>query len=316
MNEKIRLIAIFGPTASGKTRLAAALGKHFGGEVVSADSMQIYSGMQIGTARPTEAEMDGVPHHLMGFLSPEQTFSVAQYVPLAKRTIGEIAARGKLPILAGGTGLYLSSVLQNLKFTETPTDPALRASLQKRAGEEGADTLYRELEAIDPQYAANVHPNNVKRVIRALELYYSAGVTMTQQYESSRRESDYSACKLAIVFRDREALYRRIDQRVEQMFEDGLLEEAKTVLSGPCRGTAIQAIGYKELLPYFNGEISLTEAKENIQRETRRYAKRQLTWIRREEDLHGLSADGGDFDRLLSEAIDTVNSFFDKEVQP
>ena len=316
MKEKINLIALFGPTASGKTRLAAELGKRLGGEVVSADSMQIYSGMRIGTARPTQEEMLGVPHHLLGFLSPEESFSVAQYVPLAQRTIKEIAGRGKLPILAGGTGLYLSSVLQNLRFTETPADPALREKLRQRAQEEGAMALYEELERIDPRYAQNVHPNNVKRVIRALELYYSAGVTMTQQYENSRRESDYRTLKLAIVFRDREKLYRRIDERVGRMFEDGLLEEARTVLSGDCRGTALQAIGYKELAPYFSGEITLDEAKENIRRETRRYAKRQLTWIRREEDIRELYADSGQFDALLREAMDAVHAFFEKEVQP
>ena len=316
MKEKIKLVALFGPTASGKTRLAAALAKHFDGEIVSADSMQIYSGMRIGTARPTEEEMQGVPHHLLGFLSPGETFSVAQYVPLAKKTIEEIRSRGKLPILAGGTGLYLDSVLMNLRFTETPADPSLRAALQKRAGEEGAEAVYRELTAIDPQYAATVHPNNVKRVLRALELYYASGVTMTQQYEASKQESDYLACKLAIVFRSRETLYRRIDQRVEQMFDQGLLEEAEAFLSGPFRGTAAQAIGYKELLPYLSGEISLQQAKENIQRETRRYAKRQMTWIRREEDLRLLYADDGDFTMLLNTAIGVVESFLEKEAQP
>lgn len=291
VDAQIPVAAVVGPTASGKSGLAVELALRCEGEVVSADSMQIYTGMSIGTAKPTVDEMRGVPHHLIDFVDPQASFSVADYVKLAAQCVADIHARGKLPILAGGTGLYVRSFLQNLQFTEEDRNDALRASLKKRAEEEGTQALMDELRRIDPESAARLHPNNLGRVIRALEIYYTTGSTMTQQIERSRTEpSPYHVCMIGLDFLDRENLYARINARVDKMMADGLEEEARQVL-GQRASTARQAIGYKEWAPYFQGEISREEVAENIKRETRRYAKRQLTWFRREENIHWLHVD-------------------------
>lgn len=290
--EKIPLLVIGGPTASGKTRLAAELALHCGGEVVSADSMQIYRGMEIGTAKPTPEETLGVPHHLMDFVEPGQSFSVADYVALARETVGDIHSRGRLPVLAGGTGLYIRSLITNTQFTEADSDPALRAELAQRAAREGTDALMRELRSFDPESAQRIEPRNLPRLIRAIELYRTTGVTMTEHLRRSRlAPSPYRVCFLCLGFRDRERLYERINRRVDEMFRRGLMEEARELLETPGGATAMQAIGYKELLPYFRGEISLREAQDTIKRETRRYAKRQLTWFRREEQARWLFVD-------------------------
>ena len=290
--EKISLLVIGGPTASGKTRLAAELALHCGGEVVSADSMQIYRGMEIGTAKPTPEETLGVPHHLMDFVEPGQSFSVADYVALARETVGDIHSRGRLPVLAGGTGLYIRSLITNTQFTEADSDPVLRAELAQRAAREGTDALMRELRSFDPESAQRIEPRNQPRLIRAIELYRTTGVTMTEHLRRSRlAPSPYRVCFLCLGFRDRERLYERINRRVDEMFRRGLVEEARELLETPGGATAMQAIGYKELLPYFRGEISLREAQDTIKRETRRYAKRQLTWFRREEQARWLFVD-------------------------
>ena len=290
--EKISLLVIGGPTASGKTRLAAELALHCGGEVVSADSMQIYRGMEIGTAKPTPEETLGVPHHLMDFVEPGQSFSVADYVALARETVGDIHSRGPLPVLAGGTGLYIRSLITNTQFTEADSDPVLRAELAQRAAREGTDALMRELRSFDPESAQRIEPRNLPRLIRAIELYRTTGVTMTEHLRRSRlAPSPYRVCFLCLGFRDRERLYERINRRVDEMFRRGLVEEARELLETPGGATAMQAIGYKELLPYFRGEISLREAQDTIKRETRRYAKRQLTWFRREEQARWLFVD-------------------------
>ena len=304
MEEKRKVAVIYGPTASGKTRLAAELALRNNGEVVSADSMQIYRGMQIGTAKPTPQEMLGVPHHLLGILPPGERFSVAEYVTLAASCIEKIAARGHLPVLAGGTGLYLRSLLQNRPFSDEPENPEIRAALQKRAALEGSAALLEDLRAVDPETAERLHPNDCKRIVRALELYQKTGRTITEQNAVSQQMPErYRAGKIAITYADREVLYQRINDRVDAMFQSGLLEEAQAVFASGCGPTAVQAIGYKELLPYFAGTVSLEEAKENIKRETRRYAKRQLTWLRRESGLHWIEADRcGSFEHLLAEA--------------
>lgn len=290
--EKIPLLVIGGPTASGKTRLAAELALRHSGEVVSADSMQIYRGMEIGTAKPTPEETLGVPHRLMGFVEPGQSFSVADYVAQAKETIGDIHSRGRLPVLCGGTGLYIRSLITNTAFTEADNDPALRSELTQRAAQEGTDGLMQELRSFDPESADRIEPRNLPRLIRAIELYRVTGVTMTEHLRRSRLvPSPYRVCFLCLGFRDREHLYERINQRVDEMFCRGLVEEARELLEMPSGATAMQAIGYKELLPYFRGEISLPEAQDTIKRETRRYAKRQLTWFRREEQARWLFVD-------------------------
>lgn len=282
--DRIPVVAVVGPTATGKSRLAVALALAFGGEVVSADSMQIYRGIPVGTAQPTEEEMRGVPHHLIGFLPPEKPFSVADYTALASDRIEKIRQRGRLPILAGGTGLYVSSLLHGIRFSPGGRDGALRARLLKRAETEGPEALWRELRQFDPRAAERIHPNNVGRTVRAIEIYRTTGVTMTEQIERSREKpSPYDVCMIGLDYRDRRKLYESIGRRVDAMMERGLLDEAKRVLAFGGAATAAQAIGYKEFGPYLSGERDLSEAVEQVKRETRRYAKRQRTWFRRKE---------------------------------
>jgi len=266
--KNIPLLVIAGPTAGGKTSLAIDLALALHGEIVSADSMQIYSGMDIATAKPVKEEMRGVPHHLIDIVEPGERFSVAQYALLAHTTIREIHAKKKLPILCGGTGLYIQAVTENLQLTE---------------GEfkHGSTGTWRELNEIDPVHAAKVHPNDHKRASHALALYRATGVTITQQNLRSRQSpSPYDARMFFLNARERSFLYERIDSRVEQMLAMGLLEEA-SFQRQEAKGTAAQAIGHKELEPYFQGQCSLEEAVANLKRETRRYAKRQLSWFRR-----------------------------------
>lgn len=302
--EKIPVAVVAGPTASGKTSLAIELAKCCGGEIVSADSMQVYAEMRIGTARPDESEMQGIPHHMMGFLSPTESFSVAEYVEQAGRCIEEIHARGKLPILAGGTGLYIRSLLRGIRFSEMPENAALRKELEE-ASERDPQALWEQLRQADPEAAAAIHPNNRKRVIRALEVFRLTGVPFSvQSRQAAEGESPYRWAMLCLGFHDRQMLYDRINCRVDWMMEQGLLREAENFLKNHPGGTAVQAIGYKELAPYFRGELSLEAAAENIRRETRRYAKRQLTWFRREEGAHWLYVDEpGGSERLLEETL-------------
>ena len=305
--EKIPLLCVVGPTASGKTALAVALAEALGGEVISADSMQIYETMQIGTARPTPEEMRGVPHHLCGFLPLSQPYSVARFVEDAAACAREIAGRGRLPVVAGGTGLYVSSLINGIVFQEEEPDPALRESLQRRGEQEGGEALLRELAEFDPESAARLHPNNLGRIIRAIEIYRRTGCTMTEQLRRSREQgSPYRLCMLGLTFADRAQLYRRIDLRVDGMLAAGLEEEARRVLAMSHGATALQAIGYKELAPYLRGERSREEAIELLKRETRRYAKRQLTWFRRDERIHWLERDRCTEEELIEQALRIV----------
>lgn len=302
--ERIPVAAVVGPTATGKSRLAVALALAFGGEVVSADSMQVYRGLPIGTAQPSEEERRGVPHHLIGFLPPGRPFSVADYVALASERIAGIYARGRLPVVAGGTGLYVSSLLHGVRFSPQGRDAALRGALLHRAETEGPEALWEELRSFDPQAAERIHPNNVGRVVRAIEIYRATGTTMTGQIERSRAEQPpYDVCMIGLDYRDREKLYEAIGRRVDAMMEAGLLKEAKRLLSLGDAATAAQAIGYKEFRPYFDGECSLSDAVEQVKRESRRYAKRQRTWFRRQEDAEWIEIDGyPDFDSVCSRA--------------
>ena len=281
------VVAVGGPTASGKTVFSVQLAKRLGGEVVCADSMQIYKGLDVGTAKATKVEMEGVPHHLMDFLPPEETFSVADFVEAANREVQAITGRGRLPVLVGGTGLYIESFLNGVRFAEQKTDPALRERLEKEAGELGAQAMHRRLAAIDPDYAATVHPNNVGRVIRALELYYSSGKTMSRQREESLPETPpFDSMVFCLAPAERSELYRRIDVRVDRMLEAGILEEAKMVWENRERyRTAAQAIGYKEFFPYFEGTADLAACTDKLKQASRNYAKRQLTWFRRMENV-------------------------------
>lgn len=283
---KIPLIAIVGPTASGKTSLAVEICKQLDAEAVSCDSMQIYKGMDIATAKPTEEEMQGIPHHLIGFLEPDEPFSVARYCELAKNTIYDINSRGKLAVLVGGTGLYYSSLTDNVEFLPDETDFEYRDYLKKRAETEGAQVLLDELYALDPEAAKNLHINNVGRIIRALEICHTTGKTKTMQNEQSRQNpSPFNTVAICLDAMDRQFLYNRINKRVDLMLEAGLLDEARSFYESPLGRTARQAIGYKELNPYFEGEKTLEECIENLKMQTRRYAKRQLTWFRRDERI-------------------------------
>ena len=313
MNEekKINVAAVVGPTASGKTRLGVSLALALGGEVISADSMQIYEGLDIASAKPTAEETRGVPHHLIGIIPRSESFSVARYVELAKEKINEVTARGRLPIIVGGTGLYVDSLLNNISFTENEADKELRAGLFEKAEREGAQALWNELFEIDPEAAQKIEPNNVKRVVRAIEVYKTTGITMTEQNRRSRLEpSPYNAVKVGLKTADRSVLYGRIDRRADEMLSMGLLEEARAFLNDKTVGeTASKAIGCKELAPYFEGTQTLDEAMETMKRETRRYAKRQLTWFLRDEAIRWFNTDEyGDFAEIEQLAAEYIRS--------
>lgn len=292
---KPKLLAVVGPTASGKTALAIELARRLNGEVVSCDSMQIYRRMQIGTAAPTTEEMQGIPHHLIGIAEPDESFSCADYTERARECIRDIVSRGKLPVFCGGTGLYLDSLLRVSAFSEAPGSEKIRQELQQYACENGNEALHRRLAQADPEAASSVHPNNVRRVIRALEIFETTGIPKTEwDRRSLAAESSYDARIVVLNFRDRQLLYDRIDRRVDGMLERGLEQEVRLLYSqGMLDGcfVASQAIGYKEFLPYFAGETTLAEAADQIRLSTRRYAKRQLTWFRRYTDALWLYPD-------------------------
>ena len=301
--EKTKIICVVGATASGKTDLAVKLAKAVDGEIISADSMQVYKNMPIATAVATKEEQDGVPHHLVEFLDTDQTFSVADFVERAKVLIDEITARGRVPIVAGGTGLFVDSLVKNISFSQVGSNAEIRNELAEKSNEE----LFEKLVELDPKSAEDIHPNNRKRVIRALELCMS-GTSKTEQNENSMLiDSPYDALYIGIGYQDRQKLYDRINKRVDLMLDAGLENEARQML-GKQGLTARQAIGHKELQPYIDGNITLDEAVEGLKRETRRYAKRQLTWFRRNENINWLYADEMSRDELVEKAIDLAKN--------
>ena len=314
MADKPIVIAITGPTATGKTALGIELAKELDGEIISCDSMQVYKNLAIGTAQPDEEELAQARHHLVGFLEWEQSFSVSDYVKLAGKAIAEIESRGKLPILVGGTGLYARALLRGFTFTEECRDDELREKLFAQARELGPEEMHRRLTKADPVAASEIHPNNVKRVLRALEYCMLSGEQFSEQTARSKQaEQPYRYIMFCPVFRDRQVLYSRINARVDSMLERGLLGEANKLYTF-CKSTekrpnAAQSIGYKELFPYFDREISLEEAVENIKRESRRYAKRQITWFAREPDIHYLYMDEfQSIEQALSECMKKLES--------
>ncbi len=287
---KIPLVCVVGPTASGKTSLGVELAKWLGGEVVGADSMQIYRSMPIASAVPTAEERQGIPHHLIEVLPFSVNFSVADYVGLAHKKIEEIYSFGKHPILVGGTGLYINSVVDNIQFVSEPTDFALRKRLQTELKEQGEEYMHAKLQKIDSAAAARLHPNNTRRIIRALELFELTGKTVTELEAQSRSvPSPYDAVMIGITYENRELLYERIRRRVDLMLQNGLLEEARSTLN--LSGGGVQAIGHKELHKYFNGELTLDEAVELLKRESCHYAKRQLTWFKKDTRIKWIYAD-------------------------
>ncbi|MDE7228927.1 MAG: tRNA (adenosine(37)-N6)-dimethylallyltransferase MiaA, partial [Oscillospiraceae bacterium] len=279
-----KIIVVSGPTASGKTALAVELAKIYDGEVISADSMQIYTDMDVASAKATAEEQQGVPHHLLGFLDPSEGFSVAEYVKLCDKCVKDIIGRGKTPIICGGTGLYISSFVDNLTFDDSEQDFSYREELRKFAEEHGNGALLERLREVDPETAATLHENNVGRIIRALEVYKTSGHTISQAKAMSREApSPYEFIMITLDFEDRDILRERINRRVDDMMKRGLLDEARACFEQPDRPTAAQAIGCKELYPYFRGERSLEDCVEELKLRTRQYAKRQLTWFRRDK---------------------------------
>ncbi len=305
--EQIPLIVVCGPTASGKTSLGIAIAQHFNGEIISADSMQIYMGMDIATAKPTKDEQQKVPHHLIDFVEPTQSYSVADYVKTAHQKIKEVYASGKVPVLVGGTGLYIDSLVNNIEFTETDVDTKLRENLYTRLQSEGADVLLNELKQFDEDSAQRIGTSNHRRLIRAIEIYHTTGKTMTQHIKDSKLiPSPYKTVYIALSCKDRQKLYDRINKRVDLMVEAGLIQEAKDFRNKEYSSTAVKAIGYKELEPYFTGDTSLQQALENLKRETRRYAKRQLTWFRRNENINWLFTDELTTNEVINKAIKII----------
>ncbi len=294
--KKHPVLAVVGPTATGKTALGVALAERFGGEIISADSMQIYKGLDVGTAKVTPEETHGIPHYAVDLLEPGQTFSVADFTALAARLEAELSARGKLPILVGGTGLYVQSFLYGVRFTAEKTPDGLREQLAAELAEKGPAAMYEELRQADPEAAAAIHPNNQVRVLRALEHYRATGKKLSEQKAGSLPpERPYRSLVLGLDFPDRAQLYARIDRRVDKMMEAGLLREAQLVYANRDRfKTAAQAIGYKEFFPYFEGAAELTPCVDKLKQASRNYAKRQLTWFRHMDGVVWLDASAPD----------------------
>ena len=302
-----RLICICGPTASGKTALSVALAKQLHTEIISADSMQIYRGMDIGTAKPTAAERQSVPHHLLDVCAPGEPFSVARYVELADAAAQDVLSRGMIPIVAGGTGLYMDALIECSTFSGDETDLSVRKKYQRMAAELGNEAVHACLAKVDPEGADRLHPNNLKRVIRALEVYEQTGMTIDAFNRLHKRPAPkYAALKIGVCPAERQTLYDRIDRRVDQMLADGLLEETKRLLdSGALAGTAAQAIGYKELLGYLQGEEPLADCVALLKQRSRNYAKRQLTWLKRDDNIHWIYYNNGEeLPAILQEATE------------
>lgn len=304
--QRTKIIVISGPTASGKTGLGIALGKELSGEIVSADSMQIYKGIPVASAQPTEEERKGIPHHLMSFLDVGTPFSVADYCEMAHEVIADIVKRGKTPIIVGGTGLYINSLVDDISFSDIGSTE-IRKELEEKLAKFGKEYMYNMLSGIDSAAAEKIEPNNTRRVIRALEVCLVSGSTFSKLNELSKSEpSRYDATWLNISFEDRAVLYDRINQRVDIMVQNGLEKEAREFRNLCSENGAGQAIGHKELYPYFDGEISFSEAIENLKTATRRYAKRQITWFSRRDDAISLPFS----EDIVDVALEEINKRF------
>jgi tRNA dimethylallyltransferase len=289
MREK--LIAIVGPTAVGKTDTSIALAKTLNGEIISGDSMQVYKGMDIGTAKISKEEMENIPHHLIDIKDPTESFSVAEFQKRVTALITDINRRGKVPIICGGTGLYIQAVTHQYELSTAASNWQYREKLEKEVQESGIERLYQELITLDPKSAENIHPNNHRRVIRALEVFHETGMTMSEFQAKQQKESPYDLVLIGLT-RDREVLYDRINTRVDQMLKEGLLEEVKGLYDlGIKDCQAVQAIGYKELYDYFDEKVTLEDAIDKLKQNSRRYAKRQLTWFRNKMDIQWFNMD-------------------------
>ena len=288
---KPKVVVIVGPTASGKTALSIELAKKINGEIISADSMQIYKYMDIGTAKPTLDEMQGIKHYMLDVVMPDETFNVAKYKSMAESAIEEILKKGKVPIIVGGTGLYINTLVDGIEFADVPCDEEYRNELIEKGYREGAMSIYKELEKVDSESAKKIDPNNIRRVARALEIYKVTGKTKTQLDIESRKEVKYDYRLFGMEW-DRETLYNRIDLRVDKMIEAGLIDEVRNVTEKfKISNTAVQGLGYKEVIEFLNGNISYEEMIEKLKLETRHYAKRQLTWFRRDKRIKWIKPD-------------------------
>ncbi len=307
-----RVLCVVGPTASGKTKMAVALARRFGGEVVSVDSMQIYRGMTIGTAAPTAAEMEGVPHHMIAVADPAEQWSAARFCQAADACIQDILSRGKLPVLAGGTGLYLDALIRGDDFAPGSQGGEVRLRLQRELREQGPEALLERLRTVDPETAGRLHLRDEKRILRALEIYEQTGEPMSLRDRRGRQRPDrYEAVYIGLSFRDREDLRQRIDRRVDDMVRQGLLQEVQDLLDSglPRDATALQAIGYKQFLAVADGAATTDQAVEEVKLRSRQYAKRQLTWLRRNPDIHWILWDREpDFPAALQNATDFLTA--------
>lgn len=308
--EKKPLIILTGPTAVGKTKASIGLAKAIGGEIISADSMQVYRHMDIGSAKITKEEMADVPHYLIDILEPEEEFHVVRFQQMAKAAMTDIYSRGKIPIIVGGTGFYIQALLYDIDFTENEGDSVYREKLEALAKEKGAAYLHGQLAMVDPKSAEEIHANNIKRVIRALEFYHQTGQKISEHNERERqKESPYQFCYFVLNDR-RECLYERIDQRVDQMIRNGLVQEVQTLKERGCtkQMVSMQGLGYKEIFSYLEGDCSLEEAVYIIKRDTRHFAKRQLTWFKRERDVIWVQKDELNYDdeKLLQSLLESI----------
>ncbi|WP_075980845.1 tRNA (adenosine(37)-N6)-dimethylallyltransferase MiaA [Bacillus massilinigeriensis] len=311
MKSKEKLLVIIGPTAVGKTKLSIELAKKFNGEIISGDSMQIYKGMDIGTAKIKKEEMEGITHHLIDIKQPEEPFSVAEFQEMVREKISDITIRGKLPMIVGGTGLYIQSVINDYHFSDAPSDIQFRETLEKRAREEGNERLYQELMEVDPNSAEKIHPNNTRRVIRALEIFHCTGKTMKEYQKQQSPDLLYDVALIGLTM-EREQLYERINQRVDQMITEGLIDEVKQLYDQGLRECqSIQAIGYKELYEYFDQRISLENAIDHLKQNSRRYAKRQMTWFRNKMDVKWFKMDNITDSFMLGKKIEEISDYIE-----
>ena len=312
---KKKLLVLIGPTAVGKTQTSIKLAKAFNGEIISGDSMQIYKKMDIGTAKIMHAEMEGIPHYLIDIKNPDESFSAAEFQELGREKISDITNRGRLPMIVGGTGLYIQSVLFDYHFSEAPSDASLRKSLEMQAEKDGNIVLHEQLMRMDPESGRRIHPNNIRRVIRAIEIFHCTGKTMSELQQSQPIESIYDVAIIGLTL-EREKLYERINKRVEIMIENGLIKEVETLFQQGYKDCqSIQAIGYKELYEYFYGNVTLGEAVENLKQNSRRYAKRQLTWFRNKMDVKWFDMTEANNPILLGKKIDEISSYIEGKLQ-
>ena len=308
---KPKILVVAGPTASGKTKIGVELAKRLNGEIISADSMQIYKHMNIGTAKPTPEEMQNIPHHLIDFVELGENFSVVQYKEMATKCIEDILSRGKVPIFVGGTGLYINSITEEIKYDETAENKEIRERLEKIAENEGNERLYAKLKKVDIDTYNRLHLNDTKRIIRALEVFESTGITITEHQKMSKEIEKKYDYRIVGLWMERENLYNKINLRVDKMIEDGLEDEARNIIEmikNKGKITSFQAIGYKEFLRYFDGEVSREDAIASIKQESRRYAKRQVTWFKRTNGLKWIN-----IERDINDVINDIINYYEEE---